>query len=253
MKDRELVRTAYKLILGREPESEQVLDREFSNIFSLRSDFLNSEEFKSKYLLLSQMGTPWEKFKIIFQYADFVRHMSLELISHEIYQNNIKGNVAELGVYRGDFAQFINLVFPDRKLYLFDTFEGFNPKDKEYEKSKNRHVPEDYHKETSIELVMSKMKYRENCIIKKGYFPETTDGLEDTFSFVNIDVDFEVPIYNGLCWFYPRFEKSGYIFVHNYTDSLWTGAKVGVKKFTEEYEISYFPLSDTGGSAVFIK
>jgi len=48
MKDRELVRNAYRLILGREPESEAVLDREFENVYTLRKDFFDSEEYKKK-------------------------------------------------------------------------------------------------------------------------------------------------------------------------------------------------------------
>lgn len=65
----------------------------------------------------------------IYNTNDNFRLSSLELVANEIYKNNIKGNVAELGVFRGDFAKFINLSFPDRKLYLFDTFEGFDEKD----------------------------------------------------------------------------------------------------------------------------
>jgi O-methyltransferase len=69
----------------------------------------------------------------IFNASDYFRLSSLELIAYEIYANNIEGNVAELGVFRGDFAKFINISFPDRKLYLFDTFEGFDEKDIEAE------------------------------------------------------------------------------------------------------------------------
>ena len=47
MKDREIVRNAYRLILGREPESETVLDRQFENIFTLRNEFISSDEFKN--------------------------------------------------------------------------------------------------------------------------------------------------------------------------------------------------------------
>lgn len=43
-----------------------------------------------------------------------------------IYSNNISGCVAEVGVFQGEFASVINKNFPDRKLYLFDTFEGFD-------------------------------------------------------------------------------------------------------------------------------
>jgi O-methyltransferase len=70
---------------------------------------------------------------------------------------------------------------------------------------------------------------------------------------VNIDVGLSEPIYNGLCWFYPRLEKGGYIFVHDFNEKDWTGAKAGVKKFVKEYGVPYFPLSDAAGSVVFMK
>ena len=33
------------------------------------------------------------------------------------------------GVFRGEFASKINKCFPNSKLYLFDTFEGFDERD----------------------------------------------------------------------------------------------------------------------------
>jgi len=45
MKDREIVYMAYRLILGRYPESDTVLDRDFYDINSLRKQFINSPEF----------------------------------------------------------------------------------------------------------------------------------------------------------------------------------------------------------------
>jgi O-methyltransferase len=129
---------------------------------------------------------------------DIIRSSSLELVSNEIYDKKIDGNVAELGVFRGEFAEKINKAFPDRKLYLFDTFEGFNERDVETEKllkySKQQH---DFSK-TNEEIVLLKMKFHENCIIVKGYFPETANGIEDKFVFVSIDADLYEPIYNGL-------------------------------------------------------
>ncbi len=57
---------------------------------------------------------------------DFVRYKQLELIAQSIYNNGIEGSVAECGVYKGKFSKKINECFPDRNLYLFDTFEGFD-------------------------------------------------------------------------------------------------------------------------------
>ena len=38
---------------------------------------------------------------------DFVRYTTLELCCNEIKSNNVKGNIAELGVYKGEFAKQI--------------------------------------------------------------------------------------------------------------------------------------------------
>ena len=46
----------------------------------------------------------------------------------------LDGSVAECGVYKGEFASVINRCFYDRKLYLFDIFEGFDLRDVETER-----------------------------------------------------------------------------------------------------------------------
>lgn len=48
--------------------------------------------------------------------------------------------MAELGVYKGKFAVEINKLFPYKKLYLFDTFEGFFSQDIDIEKVMNIQV-----------------------------------------------------------------------------------------------------------------
>jgi len=184
---------------------------------------------------------------------DIIRSSSLELVSIEVNDKKIKGNVAELGVYRGEFAEKINKAFPDRKLYLFDTFEGFNEKDVEIETLLNFSKKRHNFSQTNEEIVLQKMKFRENCIIRKGYFPETANGIEDIFAFVSIDTDLYTPIYNGLKYFYPRLANGGYIFVHDYNEGLYPGVKEAVKKYCEEEGITFFPLSDLGGSAIIMK
>src|SRR5262245_47355138 len=72
-------------------------------------------------------------FDISFRAWDYNRYSSLELCAYEIINNGVPGNIAELGVYQGVFASKLNEVFPDRKLYLFDTFQGFSSKDKKIE------------------------------------------------------------------------------------------------------------------------
>lgn len=185
--------------------------------------------------------------------GDYVRNSSLELVAHEINAGGIKGSAAEVGVYRGDFAKIINEVFPDRTLYLFDTFEGFSGKDLPVEKSRAFSSGTQDFSDTSVETVLKKMKTPENCVIRKGYFPDSAIGVDDEFVFVSIDADLYKPIYDGLSFFYPRMAKGGYIFVHDYNNDEYKGAKEAVRRYCREAGIGYFPLTDACGTAIISK
>ena len=132
------------------------------------------------------------------------RDAALELISREVSRYSIEGAVAELGVYRGDFAKRINHFFPDKKLYLFDTFAGFDGRDAVVDRERKFSTGDQDFSRTSEQLVLDKMEHRENCIVKKGWFPETAEGVQDKFCFVSLDVDLYKPTLAGLNFFYPR-------------------------------------------------
>jgi O-methyltransferase len=105
----------------------------------------------------------------IYNYMDYVRISTLELLAYEIRSNNVLGSLAEVGVYRGDFAKYINLLFPDRKLYLFDTFEGFPEVYSKIDREKGFSRGDQDWSGTSVEIVLRKMPYPNNVIIKKRY------------------------------------------------------------------------------------
>ena len=75
----------------------------------------------------------------------------------------------------------------------------------------------------------------------------------EEFVFVSIDTDLYDPIYNGLLYFYPRLIKGGYIFVHDYNNDGYTGAKKAVQQFCKENQISFTPLPDSCGTAIIAK
>ena len=181
------------------------------------------------------------------------RHAMLRRCADEIRRRNVNGNVAELGVYQGEFAKYINRIFLDRKLYLFDTFEGFDDRDKLKIKEVGIEIQNFTFKDTSVNLVLNKMKYPENIIIRKGYFPESVQGVEDKFCFVSIDADLYTPILSGLEYFYPRLEKGGYIFIHDFGGYSFEGAKQAVLEFCDKYNISYVPMLDNCLSVVITK
>src|ERR1700722_19767253 len=89
--------------------------------------------------------------KIDVNYFDYIRLATLELVSYEISKKKLNGNVAELGVYKGKFAKYINQYFPERKFYLFDTFTGFDKRDIEKEKSNSFSQAGQNFSDTSLE------------------------------------------------------------------------------------------------------
>jgi len=216
---------------------------------------LNSIFLNKGFVLCATMGNIDRKRNMfIYEYGDYVRFSSLELIAEEINKKKLSGCVAELGVYKGDFAQHINEIFPNRKLFLYDTFSGFDERDIKIEKEKSfSSARQNDFSYENIEKILKKMKYKENCIIKKGYFPQTTEGVNEKYVFVSIDVDLYEPTYNGLCYFYERLEKGGYIFVHDYNNSMFNGVKRAVQEYANKKNIAYFPLSDGCGSVVISK
>lgn len=199
-------------------------------------------------------GFPEER--IVCQYVDLssrARKDCLEKIAQLFEHKNIRGAVAELGVYRGDFAKVINEIFPDRKLYLFDTFEGFPEEDMQYEINNNLLKTEvGKLSNTSVEFVLGRMPHPEQCIIKKGYFPDTAVGLEEKFAFVNIDVDLYKPILAGLEYFWPRMADGGYILVHDYFSFSYDGTKKAIEEFADKYNVGFAPIGDTL-SVIFAK
>jgi O-methyltransferase len=191
---------------------------------------------------------------------DYCRRGTLQLLAREINERGIIGDVAELGVYRGDFSQYINEAFPDRNLYLFDTFEGFW-KEQEMQNvssgfSREIDIMNSDFSDTCVSTVMKKMIHPHRVIIRKGLFPETIPDEPIGFAFVSIDCDLYQPILDGLRYFFPRLSNRGYIMLHDYNNAKFS---VGVKKALSDYEeeigerVMYVPIPDESGSIVIMK
>ncbi len=200
-----------------------------------------------------------DMFMKVRQFND-VRVETLRLIAENLNENNIEGNVAEVGVYKGEFAREINRYFKNRKLYLFDTFEGFN------NKQLSKHIDERFAADLQvmrkycsnfvnddIEGMLMQFPIPENCIIKKGFFPETAEDIEDIFCFVSLDVDIYQGTKAGLEWFWSRLSKRGIIMVHDYNNYECPGVKQAVDEFCKEKELGIVCISDIAGSVVLMK
>ncbi|HET7116107.1 MAG TPA: TylF/MycF/NovP-related O-methyltransferase [Hanamia sp.] len=223
-------------------------------IFSKGMNFLFGKAFHKKNIFIgSSLGYLDRERKIDRNYFDYIRLSTLELVSYEINRKNLEGSVAELGVYKGKFARYINQYFPKRSLYLFDTFEGFDNRDIVAEKENKFSTGDQDFSDTSVESVLKSMPYPEKCIPSKGFFPESAKNIDAAFVFVSIDADLYEPIYNGLVFFYPKLVTGGYIFIHDFNNDNYKGSRKAVEQFCLEQKISCLPLPDFGGSAIIIK
>lgn len=190
--------------------------------------------------------------------SDYCRFRTFELMADEIRRKGIEGETAELGVYKGTFSRLINAKFPDKKLYLFDTFQSFDQEEYQQELEKERCQSGfiEVFKDTSVEKVIGEMPYLQQCIPQVGFFPYTAEGLEEIeYAFVSIDVDFEKSIYEGLKYFYPRLNKGGAIFVHDYNNYFLHGVKKAVDRYEESIgePLIRMPIADGGGTLVILK
>lgn len=208
---------------------------------------------KDKIVVTSSLDFLHRKRQIDNNYFDYIRLATLELVCEEIKRRNLQGNAAELGVYKGKFARYINGYFPDRTLYLFDTFEGFDNRDVDREKQHGFSDGRQDFSDTSVEGVLKQMPYPEMCRPFKGFFPQSAKDVNDAFVFVSLDADLYDPILAGLNFFYPKLVNGGYIFVHDFNNESYSGARKAVEQFCREQGIGFVPIPDSGGSVIIAK
>lgn len=178
---------------------------------------------------------------------DYVRLATLELLCRRLAE--VSGAAAELGVYRGFFARCINQLLPERKLYLFDSFEGFG------EEANASAAFQAAHANITVEKVRAIMPHPEMVTVKPGFFPASLNGLEEIFCLVSLDVDFAQATLDGLRYFWPRLQKGGYLMLHDWGSPGLPGVAKALKIYEVEIgqSIPAIPLCDVGGTLVLCK
>ena len=178
---------------------------------------------------------------------DYVRLATLELLCRRLA--DVPGAAAELGVYRGFFARCINQLLPERTLYLFDSFAGFDSSAGAGE------AMQAAHENTSIRQVLEVLPYPERAVVKPGFFPESLGGLEEQFCLVSLDVDFYQTTLEGLRYFWPRIAEGGYLLLHDWGSPKLPGVAKALQDFERENgcRIPAIPLCDVGGSLILCK
>jgi len=151
----------------------------------------------------------------------------------QVKTDNIDGDVAEVGVARGGSAKLLASIFQDKKIHLYDTFQGLP-----HEDIFSGKVIGDFSEPESIAReTLSKF---DNVEINVGVFPDTIN-LENTnyYSFVHLDADTYKSTMDGLIYFYPRMNKGGIILIDDYMFEELPGVTLAVLEFTRVHNIKY--------------
>ena len=179
----------------------------------------------------------------------------MRLLAEQILELGIPGDAAELGVFRGEFAALINAALPERRLHLFDTFEGFHAEDVEEERrlGLSRARTGDF-ADTDVEAVLRRLPHPERAVIHAGRFPATFEPcVELSFSLVSVDADLYAPTTAALPLFWERLSPGGALLVHDVNGFQYAGAGRAVREFCAERGVFPTPLCDMHGSVLLRK
>jgi hypothetical protein len=169
------------------------------------------------------------------------------------------GDYIELGSHRGFSLRVIHrFMDPSRTLYSLDTFEGFDQRDIETEKSKyDTQWTEGSFAPTSVERVAHYVgdgSWPDNLKMIKGWFPESFKGLDDVrWRFVHIDFDLYQPIKSALETLWKPLLPGGIIMIHDYGCYGFPAARTAVDEFCESIGQLPIELTDRWSTAVIRK
>jgi hypothetical protein len=184
--------------------------------------------------------------------GDLARFYFLNLVCDQILKEGLRGDVAELGVYKGNTA-FI-LAALARQLgstaYLLDTFEGFSRDDlRGVDAAAGLRF-----RDTSLSSVR-KLVGIDNVRFIQGYFPDSASQMRNDLSFclVHLDCDLYAPFEAALRYFYPRIVSGGFLILHDYANASWRGAEKAIDEFLSDKPEKIVPIPDKSGTAVLRK
>ncbi len=180
----------------------------------------------------------------------------------------IEGDIVECGVFKGASLMLAALTlksFGDtsRKLYLYDTFEGWPQADprrdqilgaseKDNLNFINHHPVYDGISAGEVRKNLLSTGYPEqNLVFVKGRIEDTIPGtMPDKIALLRIDTDWYGSVKHALLNLYPRLSMNGALIIDDY--GHWKGAKDAADEYFREHKIPVLlqRLDYTGRMAV---
>jgi O-methyltransferase len=154
------------------------------------------------------------------------------LLKYAEETKSLPGCVAEFGVYRGGALERLAIIFNDKKIFGFDTFNGMpeaSPVDK--------HRKGDF-RDVSFEHILSHFnQHYPHVSLIKGFFPDSISQIDgnSTYCFVHLDADLYSSTKSGLNYFIPRLVPGGIMVLDDYGWVDCPGVKIAVEEFLSEH------------------
>ncbi len=154
------------------------------------------------------------------------------LIEQCLITRQLTGSVAEIGVYQGGTAALLADHMPQKRIHLFDTFEGMPPTNPKFD----IHKPGDF-ADTSLEAVQASLKGKDNVEFWPGLFPESAAGLTDLrFCLVHVDVDIYESTKAAIEFFWPRLVEGGIMVFDDYNAPRCPGTNKAVDEYFDAWQ-----------------
>ena len=198
----------------------------------------------------------------------------LDLHISTIVQENIDGDFVECGTYRGGLAalmlghiQFSNL---EKKLYVYDTFEGMaEPTDKdisvkneialaEFQNTKNEITGYANWCRATIDIIHSTLNlvtknWPEQVFLIKGKVEDTLTfekNLPEKISLMRLDTDWYESTKIELETFYNKLSIGGVVIIDDYY--YWQGQKLAVDEFFDKLDKDSYKFTDGDDGSLII-
>ncbi len=178
-----------------------------------------------------------QKFRII---SEQMTRAELKVLLEElerVLQKKVPGDVVELGCYEGTSALFearlLQALAPEKKLWLYDSFEGLPEKTKEDQSASGEWFK-------GGELRASRARLQKNFVKAALPIPEITrawffeldpEDLPEEICFAFLDGDFYESIMDSFKLVWPKMAEGGVIIVDDYQNPALPGAAKAVDEW----------------------
>lgn len=174
--------------------------------------------------------------------SDQVDRRELKRIIQEcqnVVENNVPGDVVEFGCYVGTTSVYLAKLLQgsERKLYLYDSFEGLPDKVAKDQSPVGMQFQAGELLATKRQLVTNLKRANVTMpMIKKGWFSQLTDAdVPNTISFAFLDGDYYHSVLDPLKLIWPRLAPGAVIVVDDYANEALPGAGRAVDEWLQSH------------------